>query len=262
MLTGESVAVDKDILPTAADAPLGDRRGMVFGGTLITAGQGRGVVTATGSRTEIGRISGMLSDVEVLTTPLIGQMDAFARGLTLFILAVAAILLVFGYFVARYDFFDLFLAVVGLSVAAIPEGLPAVLTITLAIGVQAMARRNAIVRRLPAIETVGSVSVICTDKTGTLTRNEMVVTDVAVGGSLYRVEGEGYTPMGAINAEGSRMGTSPVALLDLATAAACCNDAALEKKAGAWCVNGDPMEGALLTLAAKVCGAPDAARRD
>ena len=164
ILTGESLPVEKHTQQVAADAALGDRSCMAFSGTLVTSGQGKGVVVATGQATEIGRISGMLSTVETLTTPLVRQMDVFARWLTLLILLVAAILLVFGYFVEHYDFTAMFMAVVGLSVAAIPEGLPAVLTITLAIGVQAMARRNAIVRRLPAIETLGSVSVICTDK--------------------------------------------------------------------------------------------------
>ncbi|WP_299640526.1 HAD-IC family P-type ATPase [uncultured Ruegeria sp.] len=261
ILTGESVAVDKEDIATDADAALGDQRGMVFGGTLITAGQGRGVVTATGTRTEIGRIGRMISEVETLSTPLVRQMDTFARWLTLFILAVAAILLAFGYFVAEYSFIDLFMAVIGLSVAAIPEGLPAVLTITLAIGVQSMARRNAIVRRLPAIETIGSVSVICTDKTGTLTRNEMVVTNVAVGSHCFDIQGDGYDPAGAIVCDGSEpIQTLPPTLRDLATVALCCNDATLEQRSGVWDVNGDPMEGALLSFAAKVLGPLDGAR--
>lgn len=133
----------------------------------------------------------MLSEVETLTTPLVTQMGVFAKWLTVFILIIAALLLGFGYFVERYDFTEMFMAVVGLSVAAIPEGLPAVLTITLAIGVQSMARRNAIVRRLPAIETLGSVSVICTDKTGTLTRNEMMVASVLTSRHLFVLGGTG-----------------------------------------------------------------------
>ena len=163
---------------------------MLFSGTLVAAGDGRGVVAATGAATEIGRISGMLSEVETLTTPLVDQMDLFARWLTVFILIVAGALLAYGYFVGHLPFAELFMAVVGLSVAAIPEGLPAVLTITLAVGVQAMARRNAIVRRLPAIETLGSVSVICSDKTGTLTRNEMMAATLAAAGHVYSVGGE------------------------------------------------------------------------
>ena len=149
ILTGESLPVEKQTRPVAADAALGDRSCMAFSGTLVTSGQCRGMVVATGSKTEIGRISGMLSAVETLTTPLVEQMDIFARWLTILILLVAVLLLTFGYFVGHYAFTDMFMIVVGLSVAAIPEGLPAVLTITLGIGVQAMARRNAIVRRLP-----------------------------------------------------------------------------------------------------------------
>jgi magnesium-transporting ATPase (P-type) len=258
MLTGESVAVDKGTTATDPEVPLGDRSCMAFGGTLITAGQGRGVVTATGRHTQIGRISGLLSEVDKLETPLVRQMNAFARWLTLFILVIAGILLVFGTFVAEYDFFELFMAVVGLSVAAIPEGLPAVLTITLAIGVQAMARRNAIVRHLPAIETVGSVSVICTDKTGTLTRNEMVVTEVATAGHVYEVEGDGYQPDGNVFLDGRTVAAGEsAALQELAIAAALCNDAELHRKDGVWVVNGDPMEGALLALARKACPGSD-----
>jgi magnesium-transporting ATPase (P-type) len=155
-------------------------------------------VVATGAVTEIGRIGGLLSTVQVLTTPLVKQMDSFAKWLTILILLIAALLLVYGYFVTQLDFSALFMVVVGLSVAAIPEGLPAVLTITLAVGVQAMARRNAIVRRLPAIETIGAVSVICTDKTGTLTHNEMLVASVLTRQHLFRLGGTGYEPRGAI----------------------------------------------------------------
>ena len=158
VLTGESVPVDKHARPVEPNAALGDRACMAFSGTLVTSGMGKGVAVATGPETEIGRISGMLAEVEALTTPLVRQLNAFAKWLTTLILLVAAVLLVFGYFVAHFEFTEMFMAVVGLSVAAIPEGLPAVLTITLAVGVQAMARRNAIVRRLPAIETLGAPS--------------------------------------------------------------------------------------------------------
>ncbi|MGE3744996.1 MAG: cation-translocating P-type ATPase [Sphingomonadaceae bacterium] len=199
ILTGESVPVDKGVSPVAEDASLGDRLSMLFSGTLLVAGTARGVVVATGADTEIGRISGMLADVEMLTTPLVRQMDAFARWLTLFILLVSAGLLIFGTLVRQLPFDEMFMIVVGLAVAAIPEGLPAVLTIALAVGVQAMARRNAIVRRLPAIETLGSVSVICTDKTGTLTRNEMAVTALVSADSRFAVSGEGYAPDGVVH---------------------------------------------------------------
>jgi len=244
ILTGESVPVDKQTAPVDPAAPLGDRSSMLFSGTLVAAGTARGVVVATGAATQIGRVSGMLAEVESLTTPLVGQMDRFARWLTVFILLVAASLLVYGYFVGHLPFSELFMAVVGLSVAAIPEGLPAVLTITLAVGVQAMARRNAIVRRLPAIETLGSVSVICSDKTGTLTRNEMMAAALAAHGQSFSVEGKGYAPEGAVRVGDARADPAehPV-LMEFARAAALCNDAVLHEHGDGWRVEGDPMEG-------------------
>lgn len=253
ILTGESVPVEKFVDPVADDAPIGDRTCMAFSGTLVAGGAGRGVVVTTGAQTEIGKISGLLSRVQALDTPLIHQMDRFARWLTAVILLIAGVLLVYGHLVGHLPFAELFMAVVGLSVAAIPEGLPAVLTITLAVGVRAMARRNAIVRRLPAIETLGSVSVICTDKTGTLTRNEMMVATVATADHVYSVSGAGYVPEGSI-----RLGEEVVdpgrhnLLHEIARAAALCNDAALHFHPEGWRIEGDPMEGALHALAGKI----------
>jgi magnesium-transporting ATPase (P-type) len=256
ILTGESVPVEKSTEPAAEGAVLGDRTSMLFSGTLAAAGAGRGVVAATGADTEIGRISGMLSEVQTLTTPLVRQMDVFARWLTLFILMTAAGLLVYGYFVGHLPFDELFMVVIGLSVAAIPEGLPAVLTITLAVGVQAMARRNAIVRRLPAIETLGSVSVICSDKTGTLTRNEMMVTTLAAAEHVYSVGGSGYAPDGAVRwREADAHPDEHLVLMEFARAAGLCNDAVLHGPHEGWRVEGDPMEGALVALAGKITGA-------
>lgn len=258
ILTGESVPVEKSTRPLAADTPLGDRACMAFSGTLVAGGAGRGLVVATGADTEIGKISGMLSRVESLTTPLTRQMDRFARWLTVVILVLAAVLLVYGYFTGQLPFDELFMAVVALSVAAIPEGLPAVLTITLAVGVQAMARRHAIVRRLPAIETLGSVSVICTDKTGTLTRNEMMVASVATADHVHSVSGAGYAPEGSIHIGNSAVDPAEHRLLiELARAAVLCNDAALHQHADGWKIEGDPMEGALHALAGKIV--PDSA---
>jgi magnesium-transporting ATPase (P-type) len=255
ILTGESVAVDKGLASAAEDAALGDRESMLFSGTFVAAGIARGVVAATGADSQIGRISGMLSEVRTLTTPLVAQMDSFARWLTVFILIVAATLLVYGHFLGHLPFSELFMAVVGLTVAAIPEGLPAVLTITLAVGVQAMAQRNAIVRRLPAIETLGSVSVICSDKTGTLTRNEMMAATLASAEHVYSVGGNGYAPEGAVRwrEADARPGEHRI-LVEFARAAALCNDAALHASQGGWRVEGDPMEGALRALAGKISG--------
>ncbi len=253
ILTGESVPVEKHIRPVKHEAPLGDRACMAYSGTLVTSGQGRGVVVATGVTTEIGRISDMLSAVETLTTPLVRQMNAFAKWLTVLILLIALALLVFGYYVQHSGFSEMFMAVVGLSVAAIPEGLPAVLTITLAVGVQAMARRNAIVRRLPAIETLGSVSVICTDKTGTLTRNEMMVASVVTNAHTFSLGGAGYEPRGVIKLNNAAVSVEEHRILEeLGRSAALCNDASLHERDSVWHVEGDPMEGALLALSGKV----------
>jgi magnesium-transporting ATPase (P-type) len=252
ILTGESVPAEKRTRAVSAHAPLGDRTSMAFSGTLVSAGQGRGVVVATGRDTEIGRISGMLASVEVLTTPLVEQMAVLAKWLTILILFAGALLLAYGAIVQHYDFEELFMTVVGLSVAAIPESLPAVLTVTLAIGVRAMARRNAIVRRLPAIETLGSVSVICTDKTGTLTRNEMTVAAVATAEGDFTVTGDGRGFDGDIRLDGRPVDPPAHAtLLRLAEAAVICNDASLLGDDGSFRVDGDPMEGALIVFARK-----------
>lgn len=249
ILSGESVPVEKSVAPVALDADLGDRASMIYSGTLVVSGQGRAVVTATGPQAEIGRISDLLAGVEELTTPLLKKMDAFARWITALILSGAALLLIYGFFVQNMPFETLFMIVVSLSVAAIPEGLPAVLTITLAIGVRKMSARHAIVRRLPAIETLGALTVICTDKTGTLTRNEMMVASISANGRRFLVEGEGYLPNGRILAEDEG---NIKALHPLVTTAALCNDAALaDGPDGVPIASGDPMEAALLVLADK-----------
>lgn len=253
ILTGESVPVEKHTVVVAEEAALGDRSCMAFSGTLVTGGQAKGVVVATASKTEIGRISGLLAEVQTLTTPLVREMSVFAKWLTGFILVLSSVILAFGYFVQNHPFTDLFMVVVGISVAAIPEGLPAVLTITLAIGVQAMARRHAIVRRLPAIETLGSVSAICTDKTGTLTRNEMMVASMLTHEYLFSLAGSGYEPKGTMTLDDAEALPSEHAVLEeLARAATLCNDAHLKEHEGLWSVEGDPMEGALLTCAGKI----------
>ncbi|UYN97283.1 MAG: cation-transporting P-type ATPase [Enhydrobacter sp.] len=262
ILTGESVPVDKAVAGVDAAAALGDRFSMAFSGTFVTAGQGSGVVVATGAATELGRVSSMIGAVERLTTPLVRQMDHFARQVTLAVLGVSALVFVYAALMQAYGFDDAFMAVVGLAVAAIPEGLPAVLTITLAVGVQRMARRNAIIRRLPAVETLGSVSVICSDKTGTLTRNEMMVSAVVTADHTIEVEGTGYRPAGRFRAptgEPLDPAADPV-LEELSLAALLCNDASLRQTGDDWTIDGDPMEGALVSLAIKA-GHDDAAAR-
>ena len=253
LLTGESLPVEKHTKAVSEDAGLGDRECLAFSGTSVTAGQGMGVVIATGATTEIGRIGGLLSEVQKLTTPLVEQMDVLAKWITGIILAIAVVLLLVGTWILEQPFTELFLAVVGLSVAAIPEGLPAVLTITLAVGVQSMAKRNAIVRVLPAIETLGSVSVICSDKTGTFTRNEMMVVSAVTQDAHFEVDGEGYAPVGDILLDGEPTAPQqhPV-LRDMARLSALCNDAEIHSKSGQWGIEGDPMEAALLSFAGKV----------
>jgi magnesium-transporting ATPase (P-type) len=247
-LTGESLPAEKDTAPVAATADLGDRRGMAYSGTLVTSGQGRGVVVATGTATEIGRIGGLLESVRPLDTPLTRKLDGLARQLTVTILALAVLLVLFGTLVRDYALREMFMAAVGIAVAAIPEGLPAIMTIALAVGVRRMARRHAIIRHLPSVETLGSVRIICTDKTGTLTRNEMTVRSVALADGTATVAGTGYAPEGEI----ALGGTSPDAVRAVALAGLLCNEARLHRQDGRWRLVGDPTEGALLTLALKL----------
>ncbi|UEM03603.1 cation-transporting P-type ATPase [Skermanella rosea] len=266
-LTGESVPVAKSVDPVAPDAALGDRAPAAFSGTLVTMGQGTGLVVGTGDRTEIGRISTMIAGVETLTTPLLAQMAAFGRLLTVGILALAAFAFAVGVWLQGFAMDDMFMAAVGLAVAAIPEGLPAVMTITLAIGVTRMARRNAIIRRLPAVETLGAVSVICSDKTGTLTRNELTVRRVVTSGNAYDVDGIGYAPSGGFRPDGAAddsptdSGADPV-LAEIARASLLCNDASVSERDGEWRLEGDPTDGALVTLALKAGLDPARAGRD
>ncbi|HTT36820.1 MAG TPA: cation-transporting P-type ATPase [Burkholderiales bacterium] len=251
-LTGESEPVDKSVAPVSAEAALGDRTCMAYAGTLVAYGQARGCVVATGLRTEIGRITALLERVEEVATPLLRQMARFSRTLTLFILGLSAIVFAVGVLGRQYRWLDMFMAVAGLAVAAIPEGLPAIMTIALAIGVQRMARRNAIIRKLPAVETLGSVSVICTDKTGTLTRNEMTVRHVLVAEAELEVSGAGYAPHGAFFRDGQQLlPESEAALIEIARVALLCNDAVVREAERGWVLEGDPTEGALYTLGLK-----------
>lgn len=244
-LTGEAVASDKNAHPVAPDALLGDRTSMAFSGTLVVRGQASGYVVATGTHTEIGRIGALVRSVPSLVTPLLRQIDSFGRWLTLLIFAGSVALFVLAVVYRGYPWVDALIAVVALAVGAIPEGLPAVITVTLAIGVQRMARRKAVIRKLPAVETLGATSVICTDKTGTLTRNEMTVTRIVTPLGEALVSGNGYAP------EGTVRGADACKVDEIIDCGALCNDARLIETNGVWSVNGDPMEGALLALASK-----------
>jgi magnesium-transporting ATPase (P-type) len=252
LLTGESMAAQKHDVPAPAQAPLGDRHSMVFSGTLVAAGQASGVVVATGEHTELGRIGTLVSSVESTDTPLLRQIDRFGRLFALFVLFASALLFTYAVVLRGWSAVDALLAVVGIAVAVIPEGLPAVITITLAIGVQRMAAHNAVIRRLPAVETLGATSVICSDKTGTLTRNEMSARRVVGPGATLLVEGDGYGPQGALRAtQGADDAEALAAAMPLLRCALLCNDARLHQHGGRWAVLGDPMEGALLALAAR-----------
>lgn len=251
-LTGESVASDKSVEAVSPAAALGDRSCMAYSSTLVIYGQAVGVVVGTGAATEIGRISAMLADVQELATPLLRQMAIFGRWLTWATLILASFAFTFGAWVRDYSTGDMFLVAVGLAVALIPEGLPAIITITLAIGVRRMARRNAIIRRLPAVEALGSVTIICTDKTGTLTRNEMTVRRAITADMMFEVSGTGYDPHGGFATAAGEIDTSahPV-LREIGLVALLCNDAALRESGGEWQLTGDPTEGALISLAMK-----------
>lgn len=252
-LTGESAPVDKTPAPLPAGTELADRHNMAYAGTLVVRGQGRGVVTATGARSEVGRITAMLAGIEPLQTALLRQIDRFSRWLAGAIVLLGTATFAFGVGVRGYALGEMFLAVVGIVVAAIPEGLPPIITITLALGMQRMAQRRAIVRRLPAVETLGAVSTICTDKTGTLTRNEMTVEQLYTACGAYEVTGSGYLPQGELRTADTH---SPAtaddpALLRLLQISRECNEAQLEQTEAGWRVLGDPTEGALVVLARK-----------
>src|SRR5215813_3153644 len=201
-LTGESVPADKGTEVVAANATVGDRGNMAFSGTMVVSGRATGVVVATGSDTELGRINRLLASVSPLETPLLRQIKRFGYSITAAIAVISVLIFAYGKWVKGIDFVELFQAVVGIAASLIPEGLPALITITLAIGVQRMAQRNAIIRRLPAVETLGSVSRICSDKTGTLTLMEMMVVSAVTAESTYQVTGDGYSPEGEIKKNG------------------------------------------------------------
>ncbi|HEY9737811.1 MAG TPA: HAD-IC family P-type ATPase, partial [Trichocoleus sp.] len=252
-LTGESFPVDKGAAPLAADTPLAERRNMAYAGSFVTAGQGSGLVVAIANDTEMGQISQSLQQSSSLSTPLTRKFDRFSHTLLYGILALATMTFVVG--LARgQSWVTMFEAAVALAVSAIPEGLPAVVTVTLAIGVNRMARRHAIIRKLPAVETLGGATVICSDKTGTLTENQMTVQVIYAGGQSYQVTGTGYSLEGEVTDEAGRLLTTletKAALEQCLIAGLVCNDAHLEPQDDQWSVVGDPTEGALLVSARK-----------
>ncbi|UOD28995.1 HAD-IC family P-type ATPase [Massilia violaceinigra] len=251
-LTGESGAVDKNPAPLADDTVIAERSCMAYSGTIVRHGSAAGVVVATGAVTEIGRISSLLNRIEPLDTPLLRKLAAFGRALTGAVLAVGSAMFAYGTLVRGNSVAEMFAAAVGFAVASVPEGLPAVITVTLAIGVRRMARRRAIVRRLPAVEALGAVTVICTDKTGTLTRNEMAVRQVITADGILDVGAAGYAPHGRFTCAGADVDPNTQAhLRGIALACLLCNDAQLHQRGAQWELSGDPTEGALLSMAMK-----------
>jgi magnesium-transporting ATPase (P-type) len=249
MLTGESLPADKNAAPLPTGTVLAERRGMAYAGTLVSSGQGAGVAVATGNHTEIGRISGLIDSADELETPLTRKIGRFSHVLLVAILALAAISFILG--VLRDEpVTEMFMAAVALAVGAIPEGLPAAVTIILALGVSRMAGRKAIIRKLPAVETLGGTTVICSDKTGTLTENQMTVQELFGGGRSYEVSGLGYAPQGAVEPAPGDDGPNE-ALAESLRAGLLCNDAAIRVRDGRHRVEGDPTEGALLVSAGK-----------
>ncbi len=251
-LTGESLPVEKQTGPVGdRGTAVADRRDMAYSGTVVTYGRGRGLVVATGMHTEFGQIAGMLQAVEVGSTPLQENLDRVGKILALIALVLVGVIVALGV-IRGEGVFDMFLFGIALAVAVVPEALPAVITISLAMGVRRIVRRHALVRRLPAVETLGSTSVICSDKTGTLTRNEMTVRLVVTPGVTATVGGSGYEPTGDVSVDGSVV-ESPSSVMDVLRTAALCSDAALVHDLDhRWVTRGDPTEGALVVAAAKL----------
>ena len=247
-LTGESLPVSKSITEVAQGASLGDRTSMAFSGTLVTYGTATGLVVGTGARTELGHISELMRDTATVETPLMRDMDRLGRQLTWAILGVTLLVFLVGLF-RGWGVADGALAALSLAVAAIPEGLPAVISIALAIGVRRMAQRRSVIRSLPAVETLGSTTIICSDKTGTLTRNEMSVRILWTGAAEFQIEGVGYAPAGRLIGDGQVLETVPADLKRLLRAGALCSDATFTEEEGRILLHGDPTEGALVVAA-------------
>lgn len=251
-LTGESFPTPKHSAPVPPDTTPGDRYNMAYSGTLVVSGQGSGIVVATGSTTELGKINRLLEKTQRLSTPLLRQIDHLGSRLAIFILIMSVVTFLLGIWLRNYDPSEMFMLTVALIASAIPEELPAIMTVILALGVQRMAHHQAIIRRLPAVETLGSVTVICSDKTGTLTRNEMTVQRVITVDHQFKISGVGYTPAGKFSLDGQIVDPACYPTLHLAIqVGVLCNDAQLRKTHNQWQVEGDPTEGALLVLGEK-----------
>ncbi|GJK85772.1 potassium and/or sodium efflux P-type ATPase [Citrobacter amalonaticus] len=255
ILTGESTVVDKTAEALSGELPLGDRKNLLFSGTTISAGAGLGVVIATGEATELGHINQMMTEIEKHRTPLLVQMDKLGKAIFALILAMMLGLFIFSLLLRDMPMGELLLSLISLAVAAVPEGLPAIISIILSLGVQTMARKRAIIRKLPTVETLGAMSVICSDKTGTLTMNEMTVKAIITADKNYRVQGNSYEPTGEIHVEenDAQAEIAPGSLLEsyLRTIDLCNDSQLIRDEQGHWGITGGPTEGALKVLAAK-----------
>ena len=255
ILTGESTVVEKTTEPLSGDLPLGDRSNLLFSGTTVSSGAGKGIVVATGGDTELGHINQMMAGIEKHRTPLLVQMDKLGKAIFILILVMMAALFVFSLLFRDMPVSELMLSLISLAVASVPEGLPAIISIILSLGVQAMARQKAIIRKLPTVETLGAMTVICSDKTGTLTMNEMTVKAVITADSVYRVEGDSYEPVGKIHAidDPTPVTIAPGSLFEryLRTIDLCNDSQLTQDERGLWGITGGPTEGALKVLAAK-----------
>lgn len=251
-LTGEATTVEKKSDVVKEEAVLADRKNMVYSGTSVATGSAKAIVTAIGEGTELGQINASISEVQTVKTPLIRQTTKFGQTVSIAILIISVVIYAFGYFLRDYEPVELMLTTIGLAVAAIPEGLPAVISIILALGVRNMAEQKAIVRSLPSVETLGAVSVICTDKTGTLTKNEMTVKQIVTAKHDIEVSGSGYAPNGDLELNGQPFDLDDdESMINLLTVGKTCNDAQLNEEDGGWVINGDPTEACLLTVAEK-----------
>lgn len=250
MLTGESLSVEKNLEKCDADITLNDRKNMAYSGTYVTYGRAKGITVATADYTQIGKIANLIDESKQIQTPLTKKIASFSKVLLYVILILAAFTFMAG-LLRENSMIETFMASVALAVGAIPEGLPAAVTITLAIGVNRMARNNAIIRKLPAVETLGSVTTICSDKTGTLTQNKMSVTDIYCGGNFYKVQDNGYEPKGEFTLDGKKIVDFDGSLKELLTAGYLCNESYLVHKDGKYRISGDPTEAALIVSALK-----------
>src|SRR5881409_1586894 len=260
-LTGESLPASKAVEPQPRESFLGDRKNMVFMGTTVDGGRGKAVLVETGMSTQLGKIAGLVQQETKEETPLQKQLDRLGRQIGVAVLFAAGLIFVIGVLRDPGHVELLFLTAVGLSVAAIPEGLPAIVTISLALGLQRMIRRHALIRKLPAVEALGAASVICSDKTGTLTKGEMNVRAIVASDREYEVRGEGFDPTGDVRIGGQKadLAAHPD-FRQLLECAVLCNDAALKKDGSRWVVEGDPTEGALLVAARRAGMNPEAIR--